>query len=210
LPPTSAATIARAGSFGPPRSHLLYKEQLTDLHALAPSGMTGRGKKWNQNQQVRTCIKTKLRWRRAYSLPYQPLKEPEIKCIWITAVLEYKNHKYLDVVLSFYLWLGRPQRHSRVPQTKDESSIKWLQPENSYLSNFRLVNILWYGKHGIIKKTRKEREKRLDHLHLPQMLSGEQTQQKVWQNFHRQSDLKGTNVSFISVIPSLNPLAATS
>lgn len=61
LPPTSAATIARAGSFGPPRSHLLYKEQLTDLHALAPSGMTGRGKKWNQNQQVRTCIKTKLR-----------------------------------------------------------------------------------------------------------------------------------------------------
>lgn len=51
--PTAAATIARAGSFGPPRSHLLYKEQLAGLHVVAPSAMTGRGKKGrNQYQQV--------------------------------------------------------------------------------------------------------------------------------------------------------------
>lgn len=43
--PTAAATIARAGSLGPPRSHLQYKEQRTGLRVVAPSGMMGRGKK---------------------------------------------------------------------------------------------------------------------------------------------------------------------
>jgi len=41
VPPPLQLQLQEQDLFGPPRSHLLYKEHLTDLHVVAPSGMTG-------------------------------------------------------------------------------------------------------------------------------------------------------------------------